>query len=142
MFSKKGLVNLKFFLIFSLLTLIFTLSLTYTLKNMTLNSEIEELKNIVIDSKRLGEERLKDCSSFHIFTEQNRSDFQEYFIEKNKDGRDFLILYKNGIIIEKDITNINNTILKIIILIFLFVLGVLVLTFLYSPTIPENQFYY
>jgi len=132
LFSKKGLVSLKFFLVFSLLILVFTISLTSALKKMVLSSEIDELHRFAIDAEKNGGGKLINCSTHYLPPENNLTNRGEYFIEESVDGRDFLILYRDGIVIERDITNKNSILNQITVLIFLFSFGLLLLTFIYS----------
>ncbi len=140
MFSKRGLVNLKFFLVFTVLILLFTISLTHTLKEMVINVEVEELYKMAVEmEKRGGDDIEMSCSSpTFLGATPERDGEYEYLLESDKDGRDHLVVRHHNIVVERDITDKNSIILNIILLIFMLTIGLIILTFLYSHILSKD----
>ena len=130
MFSEKGLVNLKFFTIFTLLTLLFAISLLGTLKELFIIGEIEELQELIREIEDKGGE-LEKTSLIHLsFTQE--SNISQPLVSKDIDGHSFITIYQNGIVLQKDISIVEKIFWKATILILLFLLGIVFLTFLYA----------
>lgn len=115
----------------------FTTSLIYTLKQSVLDSELEELKRVAIEAEKRGESH--SCSlELSVISYKNQEDSKTIFKEVSKDGRDFLILQHNGIKVEREISHTNSLLIRISVLIFLFTIGLLLLTFFYSKILSHD----
>ena len=107
---------------------------------MILSSEIEDLKKIAknIESRDVTG---NSCSSeLSVVCASNRVDKHQIFLETiSKDGRDYIFLHYHGIKVERDITYKNSLISYISMLIALFSVGLLILTYLYSKVVSHDM---
>lgn len=103
---------------------------------MMLSGEVKDLEKIAKQVEK-GEVKINSCSNNSNCTaRENHSTIrlEEIF----KENREFVVLYYNGIKVEKDITYKNNILFNISILIFLFSLGLILLIFFYSKVLSKE----
>jgi two-component system OmpR family sensor kinase len=95
------------------------------------------LKRVAIEAEKRGESH--SCSlELSVISYKNQEDSKTIFKEVSKDGRDFLILQHNGIKVEREISHTNSLLIRISVLIFLFTIGLLLLTFFYSKILSHD----
>ncbi len=120
MFSKTGLVNLKFFALLSLLLFIFSASFVNSIEQMMLNSEIVEMTEIASNSN----------SNNKNFSIEQREELEKYYIYlKNSSGE---------IILKRDITALKNYSDYIAILIYSANFGILIVIYIFAEILSRE----
>ncbi len=120
MFSKTGLVNLKFFALLSPLLFIFSASFVNSIEQMMLNSEIVEMTEIASN----GDSNNKN------FSIEQREELEKYYIDlKNSSGE---------IIIKRDITALKNYSDHIAILIYSANFGILIVIYIFAEILSRK----
>jgi len=106
---------------------------------MVLRGEIQDLKQIAknIESREIQQ---NSCSSeLSIVCKSRLQTKNEIVLEEiSENGREFIILHSNGIKVKRDITYKNSVIFYISILLALFSIGLLALTYLYSKVLSYD----
>jgi len=106
---------------------------------MVLRGEIQDLKQIAknIESREVQQ---NSCSSeLSIVCKSTLKTTSLIVLEEiSENGRDFIILHFNGIKVQRDITYKKSIIFYISILLALFSIGLLALTYLYSKALSSN----
>lgn len=120
MFSKTGLVNLKFFALLSLLLFIFSASFVNSIEQMMLNSEIVEMTEIASNSNLNNKN----------FSIEQREELEKYYIYlKNSSGE---------IILKRDITALKNYSDYIAILIYSANFGILIVIYIFAEILSRE----
>ncbi len=131
MFSKTGLVNLKFFALLVPLLLTFAVSFLSSIEQMMLNGEIVEMTHLISESQ-------KDNQNSRLF---NNFDQNISLVIKitEIDNKKFIEFWQNeNLILKRDITPLNSYFYHISILIYLSVIGILIVIFFSSKMVSRE----
>jgi two-component system OmpR family sensor kinase len=137
LFSKRGLVNLKFFLIFSISIFLFTTSVIYSVKTMILETELREMQEMA--ESYLQGTHLDKKSLFCSYRYVGGKGANVAYFEREENDKIYLLLYYKGVEVERNITYRASLVTSLSILIYLFGFGVVILTFLYSKLLSKDS---
>jgi len=105
---------------------------------MVLRGEIQDLKKIAknIESREV---KHNSCSSeLSIVCKSQRKDPTIFLEESSENGMDYITLHYNGVQVTRDITYKNSILRYASILIAMFSIGILILTYLYSKLLSHD----
>jgi len=150
-FLKKPEIDIKLFLLLTIFTLIFTISLIFTFKSIMIEAEVQELRNV---AKTIYNKNILNIvphlAPHLVIVETSHNTNDDFYYEiKTTQKQDFLIFYFKNLMIKKDITFKNRVMDIVIILVALFILGFLILIYIYSvsfaykikePILKLNQY--
>jgi len=133
-FLKKPEIDIKLFLLLTIFTLVFTTSLIFTFKSIMIEAEVRELRNV---AKTIYNKNILNINSHltpHlVIVETNIKTNDNFYYEiQTTEKHDFLVFYFKNLIIKKDITFKNRVMNIVTILVALFILGFLILIYIYS----------
>ena len=133
-FLKKPEIDIKLFLLLTIFTLVFTTSLIFTFKSIMIEAEVRELRNV---AKTIYNNNILNTTPYlapHlIIVETNHKINDNFYYEiQTTKNQDFLVFYFKNLVIKKDITFKNRVMDIVIILVALFILGFLILIYIYS----------
>ena len=126
-FLKKPEIDIKLFLLLTIFTLIFTISLIFTFKSIMIEAEVRELRNVAKTIYNNNILNITPDLAPHLVivkTTFNRNDDFYYEIQTTE-KQDFLVFYFKNLMIKKDITFKNRVMDIVIMLVALFILGFL-----------------